>query len=156
MSLTLSCKRLRPRQTTSASTPVPSDSGPGTYAEMTRAHPGTTGYFYDDAYDRNLFQPAIVGASTPGTTAIFSVNIDYNGTNLSGTDGTSGFNASAIDPTQVPLSAIVAVNHESENGTVASPTTTVYQLSHSPVLNDGAAAGTIFMGGGQIGTFTIP
>jgi hypothetical protein len=141
---------------TNASTPVPSDSGPGTYAEMTGAHPGTTGYFYDDAYERNLFQPAIVGAHAPGTTAMFSVNIDYNGTNLSGTDGTSGFNASAIDPTQLPLSAILPVNHESENGTVASPTTTVYQLSHSPVLNDGAAAGTIFMGGGQIGTFTIP
>src|SRR5262249_43220934 len=26
-----------------ASTPVPSDSGPGSYAEMTGAHPGTTG-----------------------------------------------------------------------------------------------------------------
>jgi predicted AlkP superfamily pyrophosphatase or phosphodiesterase len=141
-----------------ASTPVPSDSGPGTYAEMTGAHPGTTGYFYDDSYDRNLFPPAIVGSPTPGAPVVLSVNLDYNGNNLSGTDGTSGFDASAIDPTQVPLSAILAVSHESENGIVASPSTTLFQLSHSPVLNDGMAAGSIFVGSSHtlLATFTIP
>src|SRR6516164_4948420 len=56
-----------------ASTPVPSDSGPGTYAEMTGAHPGTTGYFYDDSYDRSLFPPAIVGSPTPGAPVVLSV-----------------------------------------------------------------------------------
>ena len=141
-----------------ASTPVPSDSGPGTYAEMTGAHPGTTGYLYDDSYDRALFPPAIVGSSTPGTPVVLSVNLDYNGNNLSGTDGTRGFDANAIDPTQLPLSAILAVNHESENGIVASSSTTVFQLSHSPVLNDGMAAGSISVGSSHtlLATFTIP
>jgi hypothetical protein len=142
---------------TNASTPVPSDSGPGTYAEMTGAHPATTGYFYDDSYDQNLFQPAIVGSSAPGTPVVLSVNLDYNGNNLSGTDGTTGFNGSAIDPTQLPLSAILAVSHESDNGIISSPATFVFQLGHSPVLNDGMAAGSIFVGSSRtlLATFTI-
>jgi len=141
-----------------ASTPVPSDSGPGSYAEMTGAHPGTTGYMYDDSYDRNLFPPAIVGSATPGTPVVLTVNLDYNGNNLSGTDGTRGFDASAIDPTQLPLSAILGVNHESEKGIVASSSSTVFQLGQSPVLNDGMAAGSIFASNSPtpLATFTLP
>jgi phospholipase C len=141
-----------------AFTPVPSDSGPGTQAEITGAHPGTTGYFYDDSYDRNLFPPAYVGSHAPGTPVVFSNNLDYNTRNLSSTDGTRGFDATAIDPTQLPLSAIFAVDHDMQNGIVASASTTVFHLTQSPVLNDGTAAGSIFVGSSHtlLATFTIP
>src|SRR5262249_23530317 len=139
-------------------TPVPSDSGPGSYAEMTGAHPGTTGYMYDDSYDRNLFPPAIVGSATPGTPVVLTVNLDYNGNNLSGTDGTRRFNATAIDPTHLPAPPILGVNHESEKGIAATSSSTVFQLGQSPVLNDGMAAGSIFASNSPtpLATFTLP
>jgi hypothetical protein len=145
---------------TNASTTSPSDSFPGELALLTGAHPGTTGVFYDDGYDRNLLPPAIVGSSTPGTEALFAENLDFTfgspNPNLSGTDGTNGFDASAIDPTQLPLSRIVAVHHERDAGSVAGATT-VYHLGHTPIVNDGQAVGSIFSGSGNtlIATFSI-
>jgi hypothetical protein len=83
---------------TNASTPVPSDSGPGTYTEMTGAHPGTTGYFYDDSYDRGLFPPASVGSSTLGTPVVLSVNLDYNGNNLTAPTAQEGSTPTLLIP----------------------------------------------------------
>jgi phospholipase C len=140
---------------TNASTTSPSDSFPGTLAYLTGAHPGTTGVFYDDSYDRKLFAPALVGSSTPGTETVYAENLDFNSANLSGTNTTNGFNASAIDPAQLPLKTIINVPTETQNGTVAGSSTT-YSLNHSPILNDGAVAGSIFVSGSEVATFTVP
>jgi len=140
-----------------ASTTSPSDSFPGELSLLTGSHPGTTGVFYDDGYDRKLFPPAIVGSSTPGTETLYAENLDFDLNNMSGTDGTNGFDASAIDPTQLPLSKIIAVNGEKQKGIVTSLATSVYQLNNSPVLNDGLAFGSIFVGISKtpLATFTI-
>jgi phospholipase C len=139
-----------------ASTMRPSDSFPGELAMLTGAHPGVTGVFYDDSYDRQLLPPAIVGSSTPGTETQYAENLDYNNNNMSGTDGTNGFDASAIDPTQLPLSKIHSVKDEKEDGSVQG-TQTAYQLKHNPVVNDGQATGSIFAGTKTpLATFTIP
>jgi hypothetical protein len=141
---------------TQASTTKPSDSFPGTLAFLTGAGPGTTGVYYDDSYSRTLLPPALIGSTTPGTETQYAENIDYNSNNLSGTNSsTAGFDASAIDPAQLPLSAVTAVKNETANGTVSGNTTT-YTLFHSPIVNDGNAAGSISVSGTQVATFTIP
>jgi arylsulfatase A-like enzyme len=85
---------------TRASTTKPSDSFPGTLAYLTGAGPGTTGVYYDDSYSRTLLPPtALGGGSTPGTEAQFAENIDINSNLLS---GGGNFDASSIDPTQLP------------------------------------------------------
>ena len=43
---------------TNAFTTAPSDSFPGTLAQLTGAGPRTTGVWYDDAYDRTFFAPS--------------------------------------------------------------------------------------------------
>jgi acid phosphatase len=139
-----------------ASTTSPSDSFPGELSMLTGAHPGTTGVFYDDSYDRKLLPPAIVGSTVPGTETMYAENLDYNLNNMSGTDGTNGFDASAIDPTQLPLSGIVSVGGEQQKGIVLG-SQTIYQLNNSPILNDGTATGSIFGSkGALLATFTIP
>lgn len=80
-----------------ASTTSPSDSFPGTLAYLTGAGPGTTGVYYDDSYSRTLLPPG--SGNTPGTEAQYAENIDKNSALLS---GGGNFDASSIDPTQLP------------------------------------------------------
>jgi hypothetical protein len=137
---------------TNASTTKPSDSFPGTLAYLTGAGPGTTGVYYDDTYSRTLFPPAIVGSTTPGTETQYAENIDKN---LKLISGGGNFDASSIDPAQLPLSAITHVTNETESGTTSGATLT-YQLAHSPILNDGTITGTIFDSRGNVlATFTV-
>jgi hypothetical protein len=81
---------------TNAHTTRPSDSFPGTLSYLTGAGPGTTGIFYDDAYDRKLFAP---GSSTPGTETTYFEAIDFNSALIS---GGGNFDASSIDPSKLP------------------------------------------------------
>lgn len=84
-----------------ASTTHPSDSFPGTLAYLTGAGPGTTGVFYDDSYSRTLFAPGSNPAkSSPGTEVQYAENIDKNQNLIS---GGGNFDASSIDPAQLPL-----------------------------------------------------
>ena len=84
-----------------ASTTHPSDSFPGTLAYLTGAGPGTTGVFYDDSYSRTLFAPGSNPAkSSPGTEVMYAENIDKNQNLIS---GGGNFDASSIDPAQLPL-----------------------------------------------------
>jgi hypothetical protein len=85
---------------TNAHTTSPSDSFPGTLSYLTAAGPGTTGVYYDDSYSRTLLPPtALGGGSTPGTEAQYAENIDKISAQL---DGGGNFDASSIDPTQLP------------------------------------------------------
>ena len=62
---------------THASTPVPSDSIPGTLALFTGGTPKTTGIYYDNSYDRALLPPAGLG-DKPGAPVYLDESIDRN------------------------------------------------------------------------------
>src|SRR5262249_39727579 len=87
---------------TNASTMKPSDSFPGTLAYLTGASPRTTGVYYDDSYSRTLYAPGTTDPSkaTPGTETLYAENLDRNSNLLS---GGGNFDASSIDPTQLPV-----------------------------------------------------
>jgi hypothetical protein len=82
----------------------PSDSFPGTLAALTGASPKTTGVFYDVAYNYRFTAPISSGgtaASPTGTEVVYDESVDFNSTLLSG-GGTPGFNASSINPDNLP------------------------------------------------------
>jgi YVTN family beta-propeller protein len=84
-----------------ASTTKPSDSFPGTLSYLTGAGAGTTGVFYDDSYSRTLFAPGSNPATAkPGTEVQYAENIDKDPSLLS---GGGNFDASSIDPNQLPV-----------------------------------------------------
>jgi hypothetical protein len=85
---------------TNAFTTSPSDSFPGTLSYLTGALPGTTGVFYDDSYSRTLLPPGSNSSATPGTEVQFAENIDKN---LALISGGGNFDASSIDPSQLPI-----------------------------------------------------
>jgi predicted AlkP superfamily pyrophosphatase or phosphodiesterase len=85
-------------QYTGATTSSPSDSFPGLLSYLTGAGPATTGVYYDDSYDYNLFGPD----GTPGTEVQFAENIDKNPSLLS---GGGDFGVGSIDISQLPLDA---------------------------------------------------
>jgi acid phosphatase len=82
---------------TNASTSRPSDSFPGALSYLTGAHPGTTGVFYDDSYDRALAAP---GTRTPGSEIVYDESVDKNLTLLS---GGGNFDVTSIEPRSLPL-----------------------------------------------------
>ena len=53
-------------QYSGAYTSAPSDSFPGTVAQFTGATPRTTGVWYDDIWNRNIFAPGSNCTGTPG------------------------------------------------------------------------------------------
>ena len=77
-----------------ASTTKPSDSFPGTLAELTGATPRTTGVYYDDSYDR-LLSPPRSNCSARGTEVVYDESIDRNPDALDAGGG--------IDPSTLPL-----------------------------------------------------
>jgi hypothetical protein len=88
---------------TNASTTKPSDSFPGLLAQLTGGTPKSTGVFYDDSYDRQLYSPGC--ASGPGAEVTLAENVDVS---LNSIDGgvagslTSSNGAIAIDPKKLP------------------------------------------------------
>ena len=116
-----------------ASTTKPSDSFPGALSYLIGAGPGTTGVYYDDSYSRTLLPPtALGGGSTPGTEAQFAENIDINSNLL---NGGGNFDASSIDPTQLPRDPITGLpvypNQFLQTNTTI---TTIFDVAHQAGL----------------------
>jgi acid phosphatase len=90
---------------THAHTSSPSDSFPGTLSYLTGATPRTTGVYYDDSYSRTLFAPGTTDVlhTTPGTEVQYAEHLDRNGNLLS---GGGNFDASGIDPAQLPVDSL--------------------------------------------------
>lgn len=63
---------------TNARTTFPSDSFPGTLAQVTGAQPGTAGVYYDDTWNRTLLAPGTTDCAhaTPGAEAAWTETID--------------------------------------------------------------------------------
>ncbi|CAG8482449.1 632_t:CDS:2 [Ambispora leptoticha] len=63
-----------------ATTSLPSDSFPGLTAQVTGGRPGTTGVWYDDAWDGTYFAPGSNCKGTPGYNTVWDESLDANST----------------------------------------------------------------------------
>ncbi|MFJ8312858.1 MULTISPECIES: alkaline phosphatase family protein [unclassified Streptomyces] len=91
-------------QYTHASTTTPSDSFPGMTAQVTGGGPGTTGVYYDDAYDRTLL-PAGTSDCThakPGAELDLTEDLDKNKAALDAGQGLTGLPGSILAMTGRP------------------------------------------------------
>lgn len=89
---------------TDAATTRPSDSFPGTLAEVTGGTPRTTGVYYDDTFDRSLFPPASGCKGPRGSEVRLTGHLDLQQPRLDGGAGAglAGNSAAAIDPAKLP------------------------------------------------------
>jgi len=89
---------------TNASTTRPSDSFPGTIAEVTGGTPRTTGVYYDDTFDRSLFPPASGCKGPRGSEVRLTGHLDREQSRLDGgaSTGLEGNSAAGIDPAKLP------------------------------------------------------
>lgn len=89
---------------TNASTTRPSDSFPGTLAEVTGGTPRTTGVYYDDTFDRSLFPPASGCKGPRGSEVRLTGHLDRDQSRLDGgaPTGLKGDSAAGIDPAKLP------------------------------------------------------
>ena len=83
---------------TNASASKPSDSFPGLLAQITGGSPKSTGVYYDDSYDRELYAPGSACTGHAGTEVVYDESIDRNPDALDGGGG--------IDPATLPLQKI--------------------------------------------------
>jgi hypothetical protein len=89
----------------SAMTPVPSDSFPGTLALVTGGTPRSTGVFYDDGYDRSYFAPGSDCSGAPGAEVSFAENIDVDSDKIDA-GGVPGKWQTQIDPKKLPMTLV--------------------------------------------------
>jgi hypothetical protein len=89
---------------TDAYTTRPSDSFPGTIAEVTGGRPRTTGVYYDHTFDRSLFPPSSNCKGPPGSEVRLTGYLDRDSSRLDGgsATGLGGNSAAAIDPARLP------------------------------------------------------
>ena len=89
---------------TNAATTRPSDSFPGTIAEVSGGTPRTTGVYYDDSFDRSLFPPSSGCKGPRGSEVRLTGHLDRDESRLDGGSpaGLGGNSAAAIDPTRLP------------------------------------------------------
>jgi hypothetical protein len=99
---------------TNASTTQPSDSFPGLLSMVTGGTPKSTGVFYDDSYDRTLYEPAAQTATSTqdcsgpaGAETMYAENIDVNAPSTANNQtGTRTILGESIDPTQLPYGKV--------------------------------------------------
>ncbi|HEY2025401.1 MAG TPA: alkaline phosphatase family protein, partial [Gemmatimonadaceae bacterium] len=80
---------------TNARTSKPSDSFPGLLAQVTGGSPKSTGVYYDNSYDRELYAPRSGCTGSKGTEVVYDESIDRNSGALDAGGG--------IDPAALPL-----------------------------------------------------
>lgn len=89
---------------TDAYTTRPSDSFPGTIAEVTGGTPRTTGVYYDDTFDRSLFPPSSGCRGPRGSEVRLTGHLDRDSSRLDGGSpaGLDGNAADGINPARLP------------------------------------------------------
>ncbi|MBO0804464.1 MAG: alkaline phosphatase family protein, partial [Nocardiopsaceae bacterium] len=82
-----------------AMTPFPSDSSPGMVAQVTGGDPRTTGIYYDDTFNHDLFPPGTTNCSgpAPGSEAAYEEADDINSDSLDAGEGLSGLPGSILN-----------------------------------------------------------
>jgi hypothetical protein len=98
-----------------AQTPFPSDSDPGMTAQVTGGNPSSTGIYYDDTWNHDVFPAGTTNCTgpVPGGEAPYEEAIDINSNSLDAGQGLAGLPGSilqmtgnpvtVIDPTQLPV-----------------------------------------------------
>ncbi len=91
-----------------AETPFPSDSSPGMTAQVTGGDPRTTGIYYDDTFNHDLFPAGTTNCSgpVPGAEAAYEEAIDVNSNALDAGQGLAGLPGSILNMTSNPLQVI--------------------------------------------------
>ena len=91
-----------------AETPFPSDSSPGMTAQVTGGDPRTTGIYYDDTFNHDLFPAGTTNCSgpVPGAEAAYEEAIDVNSNALDAGEGLAGLPGSILTMTSDPLQVI--------------------------------------------------
>lgn len=87
-----------------AYTTRPSDSFPGTIAEVTGGTPRVSGVYYDDSFDRSLFPPSSGCRGPRGSEVRLTGHLDRDSSRLDGgvAGALDGDGAQAIDPARLP------------------------------------------------------
>jgi Type I phosphodiesterase / nucleotide pyrophosphatase len=91
-----------------ASTPFPSDSSPGMTAQVTGGNPRSTGIYYDDTWNHDVFPAGTTNCSgpVPGGEAAYEEFIDKNSSALDAGQGLPGLPGSILNMTANPLKVI--------------------------------------------------
>ena len=91
-----------------AETPFPSDSSPGMTAQVTGGSPRSTGIYYDDTFNHDLFPAGTTNCSgpVPGAEAAYEEAIDINSNALDAGQGLAGLPGSILQMTGNPLQVI--------------------------------------------------
>jgi Type I phosphodiesterase / nucleotide pyrophosphatase len=92
-----------------AQTPVPSDSDPGMTAQMTGGNPRSTGVYYDDEYNHDLFPAGTTNCTgtPPGAPVEYDSPYDIDATKLDAGEGLSGLPGNILQMTSDPASLLV-------------------------------------------------
>jgi Type I phosphodiesterase / nucleotide pyrophosphatase len=91
-----------------AETPFPSDSSPGMTAQVTGGNPVSTGIYYDDTWNHDVFPAGTTNCSgpVPGAEAAYEEFIDKDSSALDAGQGLSGLPGSILQMTSNPLDVI--------------------------------------------------
>jgi hypothetical protein len=91
-----------------AMTPFPSDSTPGMIAQVTGGNPRSTGFYYDDTFNHNVFPAGTTKCTgpVPGGEAAYMEAIDVNQNSLDAGQGLAGLPGSILNMTSDPNNVI--------------------------------------------------
>ena len=95
-----------------AQTPFPSDSSPGMVAQVTGGNPRSTGYYYDDTWNHDVFPAGTTNCTgpVPGGEAAYEEAIDKDSNSLDAGQGLAGLPGSILQMTSNPLQVINPAN----------------------------------------------
>jgi hypothetical protein len=95
-----------------ARTPFPSDSSPGMTAQVTGGNPVSTGIYYDDTWNHDVFPAGTTNCSgpVPGGEAAYEEFIDKNSNALDAGEGLAGLPGSILQMTSNPVDVINPAN----------------------------------------------
>jgi len=89
---------------TAASTPVPSDSFPGTVGQLTGGDPSVTGIYYDDSFNHDLLPAGTTSCAgaKPGAEIDFTEDLDRDKTAIDAGQGLAGLPEGVLAMTATP------------------------------------------------------
>jgi Type I phosphodiesterase / nucleotide pyrophosphatase len=91
-----------------AETPFPSDSSPGMIGQLTGGNPRSTGIYYDDTFNHDLFPVGTTNCTgpVPGAEAAYHEAVDINSNSIDAGQGLTGLPGSILQMTGNPVQVI--------------------------------------------------